>query len=177
MCSNFGSTLPFGLARQPRDRVAAGSSRAFISSARWRLLMALAHAWLHGKRGSMAPIEQAKLWALRVVLRKQGEDEEQFAWMASQVQLVGGGHPGRNAVRMFFERVDADEAWHPGKRGDVGRPKAPPPGGAGRCRWCIAIGHRARPARIPYDRIKHPVLRVRTSRDRSVDTQDSSSNA
>ena len=55
-----------------------------------------------------------------------------------------------------------------------GRPKA----AAGRCR----VVHRdrpsrPRPARIPYDRIKHPVLRVRTSRDRSVDTQDSSSNA
>ena len=86
--------------------------------------MALAGAWLAGKRGSMAPIEQAKLWALRVVLRKQGEEEDQFAWMSTQVKVVGGGHPTREAVRRFFQRVDQDEAWHPGKRGDVGRPQA-----------------------------------------------------
>ena len=83
--------------------------------------MALAGAWLTGKRGSMAPIEQAKLWALRVVLRKQGEEEDQFAWMSTQVKVVGGGHPTREAVRQFLQRVDQDEAWHPGKRGDVGR--------------------------------------------------------
>ena len=64
--------------------------------------MALARAWRDAKRGSMAPIEQAKLWALRAILQKQGEDDEQYAWMATQVRVVGGGQPGREAVRQFF---------------------------------------------------------------------------
>ena len=51
----------------------------------------------------MAPIEQAKLWALRTILRKQGEDDDKYAWMATQVRVVGGGHPGREAVRQFFQ--------------------------------------------------------------------------
>jgi len=85
--------------------------------------MALARAWRTGKRGSMAPIEQAKLWALRTILRKQGEDDDKYAWMVTQVRVVGGGHPCREAVRQFFQRVDQDDDWHPGKRGDVGRPR------------------------------------------------------
>ena len=56
----------------------------------------------------MSPKEQCKLWALRQVLRKQKEDEKQYAWMASQVTLADGEHPGRDAVRQFFERVDTD---------------------------------------------------------------------
>ena len=65
--------------------------------------MALARAWRTGKRGSMAPIEQAKLWALRTIVRKQGEDDDKYAWMVTQVRVVGGGHPGREAVRLFFQ--------------------------------------------------------------------------
>ena len=85
--------------------------------------MALAAAWTQGTEGTMAPIEQAKLWGLREALRKMGEDTTQYAWMASQVRVVGGGHPSRQAVDKFFARVDADTEWHPGKRGAVGRPK------------------------------------------------------
>ena len=34
-------------------------------------------------------MEQAKLWALRTVLRKQCEDDDQFQWMADEVHVVG----------------------------------------------------------------------------------------
>ena len=76
--------------------------------------MALHHAWFSGKRGSMASVEQAKLWALREVLSKQGESTTQWQWMSEQVSLVGGGHPTREAVRKFFLRVDSTASWHPG---------------------------------------------------------------
>ena len=71
----------------------------------------------------MPPKEQAKLWALREVLRKQGEDCNQFQWMSTQVQVKGGGSPGRDAVRRFFERVDEDPVgWYPGRsEGKSGR--------------------------------------------------------
>ena len=63
----------------------------------------------------MTPREQCKLWALREVLRKQGGDAAQYEWMSQQVTVVGGGRPGRNAVRCFFQRVDAaGDAWYPG---------------------------------------------------------------
>ena len=61
-------------------------------------------------------MEQAKLWALRTVLRKQCEDDDQFQWMADEVHVVGGGHPTRQSVREFFARVDEDAAgWYPGR--------------------------------------------------------------
>ena len=86
--------------------------------------MTLSEAWLTAKDGYMPPVEQAKLWALRHVLRKMGQDEKQYTWMSQQVSLKGGGNPGRDAVRLFFERVDADPEWFPGKKSNVGgRPR------------------------------------------------------
>ena len=70
----------------------------------------------------MPPVEQAKLWGLRAALRKLKQDNEQYLWMSGQVHVKGGGHPSREAVRRFFLRVDEDKLWHPGKRGEVGRP-------------------------------------------------------
>ena len=68
--------------------------------------MALSWKWTHAPQGHLPPKEQAKLWALREVLTKQGEDAEQYHWMASRVHVVGGGAPSRGAVRRFFERVE-----------------------------------------------------------------------
>ena len=78
--------------------------------------MALRTKWTEALRGRLPPKEQAKLWALREVLRKQGDDGQQYLWMASQVRVVGGGSPSREAVRRFFERVDEDlVGWYPGR--------------------------------------------------------------
>ena len=86
--------------------------------------MALHRAWFSGKRGSMAGVEQAKLWALREVLSKQGESTTQWQWMAEHVTVVGGGHPTREAVRKFFMRVDSTPEWHPGfRKKSSGRPR------------------------------------------------------
>ena len=84
----------------------------------------LREAWTAAAPGRLAPQEQCKLWALRQVLRKQGEDDDQYEWMASQVIVVGGGHPERGSVRDFFLRVDAaGEHWYPGfTTGKRGRP-------------------------------------------------------
>ena len=91
-----------------------------------RKAMALQAKWTQAPQGRLPPKEQAKLWALREVLRKQGEDTNQFQWMSTQVQVKGGGSPGRDAVRRFFERVDEDPAvWYPGRcEGKSGRPVA-----------------------------------------------------
>lgn len=77
--------------------------------------MSLRQLWASAATGRMTPKEQCKLWALREVLRAQGADTTQFEWMSQQVTVVGGGSPGRDAVRRFFQRVDAaGDDWHPG---------------------------------------------------------------
>ena len=89
-----------------------------------RSYMALHKVWAIAAKGRMAPMEQAKLWALRTVLRKQCEDDDQFQWMADEVHVVGGGHPTRQSVRDFSARVDEDAAaWYPGRATQkTGRP-------------------------------------------------------
>ena len=62
--------------------------------------MALHAKWNDAPQGRLPPKEQAKLWALREVLRKQGEDCQQYLWMAGQVQVKGGGPPSREAPRL-----------------------------------------------------------------------------
>ena len=101
-------------------------------------LMTLHEIWTTAAEGRMSPKEQCKLWALRQVLRKQGEDDTQYEWMASQVMLARGSqrkkkvarHPGREAVRQFFERVDAaGDDWYPGySAGQRGRKTEMTPG-------------------------------------------------
>lgn len=85
----------------------------------------LGDLWTQAKSGSMCPLEQAKLWALREVLRKQGDNDTDYAWMSERVVAEGGGHPSRQAVRQFFLKVDEmGGAWYPGYKPDtVGRPK------------------------------------------------------
>ena len=66
------------------------------------LHMALREAWTRAAEGRMSPSEQCKLWALREVLREQQQSDTQWEWMASRVQVVGGGNPARQSVQEFF---------------------------------------------------------------------------
>ena len=73
--------------------------------------MALQAAWTEAAEGRLPASEQAKLWALREVLGKLGESTTQYDWMSKQVHVMGkggakGDHPGRAAVKKFFDRVD-----------------------------------------------------------------------
>ena len=77
--------------------------------------MALREAWTRAAAGRMSPSEQCKLWALRKVLREQQQSDTQWEWMASRVQVVGGGNPTRYSVLEFFQRLDkAGKDWYPG---------------------------------------------------------------
>ena len=82
-------------------------------------------SWHSRLRGQKQPKddyrpEQAKLWALREVLGKLGESTTQYDWMSKQVHVMGkggakGDHPGRAAVKKFFDRVDlVGPNWYPG---------------------------------------------------------------
>ena len=87
--------------------------------------MALREAWSHAAQGRMPPKEQAKLWAVREVLKQMGEKADQYQRMSQFVVTAGGGHPDRKAVGKFFARIDKDPSgWYPGKRSEkVGRPR------------------------------------------------------
>ena len=88
------------------------------------LQMALSEAWLCCRDGDMAPCEHAKLWGLRVALRKLCEPDNQYEWMSQHVRVAangrarGGDKPGRAGVKKFFDRVDtleeAGQTWYPG---------------------------------------------------------------
>ena len=85
----------------------------------------LRSAWLEGKKGSLNGREQAKAWALRESWKDSGKGEYGMnAYIAGKLLKQGGGSPGREALRRFFEKIDADDEWFPGKGNyeDAGRP-------------------------------------------------------
>ena len=87
----------------------------------------LRSAWLDAKDGSLSGREQAKACALRELWKDSGKaDHGMKSYVAGKLRKKGGGCPSREAVRRFFEKVDADDEWFPGKANydDVGSPGA-----------------------------------------------------
>ena len=85
----------------------------------------LRSAWLVGKTGCLPGREQAKAWALREVWRDDGKAEYGMnKYIADKLTKQGGGSPERGAVRKFFEKIDDDADWFPGKGNyeNMGRP-------------------------------------------------------
>ena len=80
-------------------------------------MSSLESLWKEGRKGALCPLEQMRAWALRVTQRDLlgGEGAINYAAIADRVTKVGGGHPGRDAIRQFLDRVDADPDWYPGK--------------------------------------------------------------
>ena len=80
-------------------------------------MASLESLWKEGRKGALCPLEQMRAWALRVTQRDLlgGEGAVNYAAIADRVTKVGGGHPGRDAIRQFLDRVDADPDWYPGK--------------------------------------------------------------
>jgi hypothetical protein len=76
----------------------------------------LRSAWLVGKAGCLPGREQAKAWALREVWREADKaDYGMHSSIAAKLTKTGGGVPSNDAVRKFFEKVDDDADWFPGK--------------------------------------------------------------
>ena len=80
-------------------------------------MSSLESLWKEGRKGALCPLEQMRAWALRAAQRDLlgGEDAVNYAAIADRVTKVGGGHPGREAIRQFLDRVDEDPDWYPGK--------------------------------------------------------------
>ena len=83
--------------------------------------------WKGGRAGTLCAVEQAKVWALREVMRDT-EKSVNYEAIASKVVKIGvdgkkGEHPGRGAIRKLIERMDGDDEWFPGKHTEPpGRP-------------------------------------------------------
>ena len=79
-------------------------------------MASLERLWKEGRDGALSPLEQMRAWALRTAQRDLGGDKAvNLEKIADQVTKVGGGHPTREAIRRFLDRVDEDPEWYPGK--------------------------------------------------------------
>ncbi len=77
----------------------------------------LRSAWLDAKDSSLSGNEQAKAWALREIWRDAGKaDHGMKSYIAGKLKKQGASAPTSEAVRTFFEKVDADDDWFPGKQ-------------------------------------------------------------
>lgn len=78
--------------------------------------------WVSGRTNNLSPWSQAKVFALIVVGRMMGKPLSD-PQLASHVTKVGGGSPGKDAIRKLREKIDGDPEWHPGKEADdAGQP-------------------------------------------------------
>jgi hypothetical protein len=84
-------------------------------------------AWLGAADGRLCVREQAKAWALREVWQDEGKPAYgMFTWIASRVKTTLNGKPvgpspDRTSIREFFDKIDADGDWFPGKISGVKR--------------------------------------------------------
>ena len=84
-------------------------------------------AWLEAADGRLCVREQAKAWALREVWQDEGKPAYgMFTWIASRVKTTLNGKPvgpspDRTSIREFFDKIDADGDWFPGKISGVKR--------------------------------------------------------
>ena len=61
--------------------------------------------WSSARHGTLAPAQQAKLWAIDWVMDKYGEKynfKRPQEDICKAVTKVGGGHPGREVVSKLF---------------------------------------------------------------------------
>ena len=74
-------------------------------------------AWLGGRTGYLSAWSEAKLWAVREVWRSEKESDHGLQTFAAGLVKKHGtnAHPTQRAVGLFYEKVDADSDWFPGK--------------------------------------------------------------
>ena len=86
----------------------------------------LRKAWLGGRKGHLTAWSEAKLWAIREVWRSQHESEHGLQTFAATKVAKRGvtgekKHPTPQAVGQFYDKVDSDPEWFPGKQFQEGR--------------------------------------------------------
>ena len=87
----------------------------------------LRNVWLRAPEGKLCGREQAKAWALREVWRAEGKgDYGMYTFIADKVKKSvngkpTGASPTKNSIQEFFDKVDSDPEWYPGKTSDARR--------------------------------------------------------
>ena len=76
----------------------------------------LEQLWKVGKSGALCPWKQALAVAFRKASEEIHDGTPNLPWIASKVSKSGGGHPSREAMRRFSQKVDEDVASVPGQR-------------------------------------------------------------
>ena len=88
---------------------------------------ALKTFWLEAPEGKLCGREQAKAWALREVWQAEGKSKYGLlSFVASKLKKQQDGEPKGeapcvNTVKEFFEKIDDDPDWHPGKHSGAKR--------------------------------------------------------
>ena len=88
---------------------------------------ALKTFWLEAPEGKLCGREQAKAWALREVWQAEGKSKYGLlSFVASKLKKQQDGEPKGeapcvNTVKEFFEKIDEDPDWHPGKHSGAKR--------------------------------------------------------
>ena len=83
--------------------------------------------WLGGQDNRLCAREQAKAWALRELWLEQKESTYGLnEYVASKLRknkdgLPKGPAPTGAALKEFFEKIDKDEDWFPGKHNGAKR--------------------------------------------------------
>ncbi len=83
-------------------------------------------SWLEGRDGTLAPVEQAKVWALVYVRDKLNKPISQGD-IAQAVVKLGGGHPGQAAISKLENKFASDPKWYPGKQDEDAGPRGRKP--------------------------------------------------
>ena len=75
----------------------------------------LAELWLHAPPGRFSAKEQLRAVALRDAMQEFDDESVNCEWIASKLNVGGGGPPSRQAVRMLLSKADNDKEWYPVK--------------------------------------------------------------
>ena len=96
----------------------------------------LRNFWLSSSPGHLSPWEQAKALGLREASKELHGGQTNVPWICARLEKTGGGHPHRAALHEFFQKVDTDPEWFPGKH--CGKPRGRKPLLTLKKRRCIA---------------------------------------
>jgi len=86
--------------------------------------------WTSGRKGTLSPAEQSKVWALKWVVDKFGEKHNfkiRQEDICSAVRKIGGGHPSQPSVSDLLAEISSDPSWYPGKSVEEGDKPGPKP--------------------------------------------------
>ena len=90
-------------------------------------LQELEQFWLGAPEGKLCAREQAKAWALRELWLGEGWGQHGlYSYVAKRLRTTKdgkpmGGTPVAQSITEFYDKIDADPHWYPGKQSEKAR--------------------------------------------------------